>query len=224
MKYVWRGLQDYQTVYDQQRESLNWTSFREEIWGLEHPLVLTLGRRAKIEDEVPARYRQGVPVVSTDRGGLATLHGPGQLVIYPLVSLGQRKLGPREYVCLLLKITKNCLLDFGISAELDRSQSGLFVAQKKICFVGLRLSGGRSYHGLSLNISNDLSHFDEIRSCGVAQRPTASLKTLGVVAQPEEVFSCWQKIAVKAFPALQEGVEAPKEETKDGLFRASDRI
>ena len=194
MEYQWLGLQDYKTIYQKQRESLQWDDFEERIWGLEHPLVITLGRRAKGLEEVSAPA-VAFPVVETDRGGLATLHSPGQLVIYPLLSLNQRGLRPRDYVCKILTITRLCLAEFGVDAKVDESQSGLYINKNKICFVGLRVSQGRVYHGLSLNVNNDLSLFSSIRACGLLQRPMTSLEEEGVFVTPEEVFARWRQVA-----------------------------
>jgi lipoyl(octanoyl) transferase len=194
MDYQWLGLQDFETMFREQKQSLMWAPEREVVWGLEHPPVITLGRRARMQDELPETF-DDIPVVVTDRGGLATLHSPGQLVIYPLISIARRQWGPRDYVCQLLKITKQCLQEMGIDGQVDEAQSGLFVGSNKICFVGLRVSSGRVYHGLSLNVSNDLMLFDRIRSCGLQRRPMTSLRALGVNASPEEVYRRWVLVA-----------------------------
>lgn len=196
MVFQWLGLQDYQNIFDQQKQSLLWPNDREEVWGLEHPLVVTLGRRANAREEIRLTP-PGATVVSTDRGGLATLHSPGQLVIYPLISLRQRQWGPREYVCHLLKITQLTLTHYGLRSSIDEAQSGLFIENQKVCFVGLRVGNGRTYHGLSLNVCNTLTFFDSIRSCGVSQRPMVSLRELGLEATAESVFWTWTEIAKK---------------------------
>lgn len=194
MEFQWLGLQNYEPLYEKQIESKEWSPDREIVFGLEHPFVITLGRRAKLQEEVCV-VQGGIPIVHTDRGGLATLHSPGQLVIYPLLSITKRGWGPKDYVCQLLRITKTCLQELGIHCHVDETQSGLFVNESKICFIGLRVSEGRVYHGLSLNVNNDLSLFDQIRSCGLQQRPMTSLNALGVEVSVEDVFTLWKNIA-----------------------------
>lgn len=205
MKFEWLGIQDYKSNIEKQKLTLDWPVDRETVWGLEHPYVLTLGRRARAEDEV--QHGSGlIPVTHTDRGGLATIHGPGQLMVYPLISLRRRQWGPREYVCQLLKITRDCLSGFGISGLIDTEQSGIFVGENKICFIGLRVSGGRVYHGLSLNVSNDLSVFQSIRACGVQGRPLTSLRELGVHVGCREVFHAWEQKA-RTSPLVAESAD-----------------
>lgn len=196
MEYYWQGLKDYQLVYGQQKESLSWPTHREEVWGLEHHLVISLGKRSKIEQETSSWAPTG-PVVVSDRGGLATLHSPGQLIVYPLISIAKREWGPRKYVCQLLKITQGCLQNIGFETQVDEKSSGLFMEQKKICFIGIRISGGRVYHGLSLNVSNDLSLFNGISACGVRGRPITSLKEQGACRDltPQDVFKSWKQYA-----------------------------
>lgn len=215
MEYYWQGLKDYQLAYEQQKQSLLWPMQREEVWGLEHPLVISLGKRSKVEQnpqpdskiETDSKMEQDIsnslpshwPIVVSDRGGLATLHSPGQLVIYPLISIARRGWGPRKYVCQLLKITQGCLQQMGFNAHMDEASSGLFIEQKKICFIGLRISNGRVYHGLSLNVSNDLSLFGRISACGVRGRPLTSLIKQGANSDltPEVVFQKWKQYALE---------------------------
>ncbi len=197
MRFEWLGLQDFAPIFEEQKQSVLWPHDVEVVWGLEHKSVITLGRRAKRQDEVNLDTG-AISVVECDRGGLATFHNPGQLIVYPLVSLKRRQWGPREYVCHLLKITKVCLLNFGIETQIDDAQSGLFAGNKKICFVGLRLSKGRAYHGLSLNVSNDLDEFGSIRACGVQKRPMTNFAEMGVPnVSPQVVFEHWEQVARK---------------------------
>lgn len=194
MEYYWQGLQDYQSILDHQKESLSWPPEKEEIWGLEHSLVVSLGKRSNGERE---KFSHPWPVVQSDRGGMATLHSPGQLVIYPLISIAKRGWGPRHYVCQLLKVTQTSLLELGLRTQIDDLSSGLFIGEKKLCFIGLRVSQGRVYHGLSLNVCNDLNFFDGISACGWKGRPLTSLKEQGVEITPEELFNLWKKQALQ---------------------------
>jgi len=141
------------------------------LMGLEHQFVITLGRRALVEKEISWSKEKlqlnGAEVVITDRGGLATLHSPGQLVIYPIFSLENYRISVKSYVDLLLKVTQNFLLNLGIESFTQEDQPGLFTKNGKIVFIGLRIRDGICYHGLSINIANDLSLFESIQSCGV---------------------------------------------------------
>jgi len=248
VKYSWLGLSDYNSIFELQKQSLHWSQDKEEVWGLEHPHVISLGKRSKIENELKSSAYQRqfhsplqssidsqslslsqaqllplpqpshlsksmqpqmppqmspqmspqIPVVKSDRGGLATLHSPGQLIIYPLISIDKRGWGPKNYVCQLLKITEGCLLKLGLHVQCDEDSSGLYINQKKICFIGLRVSDGRVYHGLSLNVSNDLSLFEDISACGWHGRPLTSLKEQGITTlSTKELFSLWQHYAME---------------------------
>ncbi len=136
------------------------------ILGLEHPAVITLGRRANSEEV----HSTLIPVIKASRGGLATLHSEGQLVIYPILQLSQFKLGVRDYVHLLLQTTENVFLKLNLRTYKDDLNIGLYTERGKIAFCGLEIKNGISQHGISINISNDLSLFDNIISCGF-QKP-----------------------------------------------------
>lgn len=204
MTSKWLGLCDYQNIFEQQKQSLQWDVNREEIWGLEHHSVITLGRRALPEHEIkdiPASIltsqERKIPVVAIDRGGLATVHNPGQLVIYPLFNLAARRMGPRDFICSLIKITRRTLLHYELRTVSDDDNSGLFYEGAKLCFLGVRITKGRSYHGLALNICNDLGEFHQIRSCGMDNRPLTSLGEIGLELRPEGVFKTWMQKAAE---------------------------
>lgn len=134
------------------------------ILGLEHPAVVTLGRRA---DHNEIHSDNEIPVVATTRGGLATIHSEGQLVIYPIIDLSKIKIGVRDFVCLLLKVTQNVFLNLNIKTYIDDQNIGLYTDNGKIAFCGLQIKSRISLHGLSINISNDLNLFNSIKSCGI---------------------------------------------------------
>lgn len=199
MEYKWLGLQDYNTTFEEQMGSLTWVDQREEVWGLEHSAVITLGRRAQSDrDILSLGETRSIPIIHTDRGGLATVHNPGQLMIYPLLSLQTRGLGPRDYVCLLIQITQLTLKRLGLVTQCDTENSGLYVEGKKIVFIGLRIKEGRSYHGLSINTSNDLSLFRQILSCGLKERPITNIyNELHKKIPLEELFHLWCQSAIE---------------------------
>src|SRR6266403_4113151 len=117
----------------------------DEIWLLEHPPVFTLGLNAKREHVLSPG---GIPVVQIDRGGQVTYHGPGQLVVYPLVDLRRAKLGVRDIVTALEQSVIQLASDFGIAAETRRGAPGIYVGGKKLGSVGIRIRRHSSYHGL----------------------------------------------------------------------------
>jgi len=135
----------------------------DEIWLLEHPAVFTLGRAGKEEHLLDTG---NIPIIKTDRGGQVTYHGPGQLVVYLLIDLKRRKLGVRHLVNMMEKSIIKLLHDYDISAAARTDAPGVYVDDKKIAALGLRVRRGSSYHGLSLNIDMDLKPFLSINPCG----------------------------------------------------------
>jgi lipoyl(octanoyl) transferase len=152
---TWRAMQKF----TDDRES----STPDEIWFVEHPPVFTLGLNASREHLL----RPGdIPVVQIDRGGQVTYHGPGQLVVYPLIDLRRRPLGVRELVVALENAIIACVAELGVSATGSRQAPGVYVEGAKLASVGLRIRRGASYHGLALNVSLDLKPFERINVCG----------------------------------------------------------
>jgi lipoyl(octanoyl) transferase len=127
-----------------------------------------------------------IPVVKTDRGGQITYHGPGQLIAYVLVDLRRKNLGIRRLVSALENAVIGLLKQYGITAEARRDAPGVYVDGRKIASLGLRVRKGCSYHGLSLNVSSDLSPFSAINPCGYAGLEVTSLTALDVAIQPHE--------------------------------------
>lgn len=136
---------------------------REEIWLLEHRPVFTLGQAGKREHVLDAG---AVPVIETDRGGQVTYHGPGQLVVYPLLNLRGRGIGVRQLVDLIETALIDALAATGIASATRAGAPGVYVEDAKIAALGLRVKRGWSYHGLSLNVDMDLAPFKAINPCG----------------------------------------------------------
>jgi lipoyl(octanoyl) transferase len=145
----------------------------DEIWLLEHPPVFTMGLKGR---DGTRTYIDGIPLAYTDRGGDITYHGPGQLVAYVLMDLQRRGWGPRRLVTALEQSVIELLADHGIRGERRVGAPGVYTAQ------GLRVKQGRSYHGLALNISMDLTPFSRIDPCGYPGQPVTQLADLGVRA------------------------------------------
>jgi lipoyl(octanoyl) transferase len=135
----------------------------DEIWFLEHPPVFTLGMNASAAHVLAPG---DIPVVQIDRGGQVTYHGPGQLVVYPLVDLRRSKLGVRDLVTALERSVIQLASDFGIVAECRRGAPGIYVGDKKLGSIGIRVRRGSSYHGLAVNVNLDLEPFHRINPCG----------------------------------------------------------
>ncbi len=154
----------------------------EQLILVEHPPVITHGRRPGVAANVLASSRQlaerNVEVVESDRGGDVTFHGPGQLVAYPIVRLKDHGLSVGCYVHRLEEIVIDALAKFGISGQRDPAAIGVWVNDSKICAIGVRVSRGVSMHGLALNVRTDLSYFDLIVPCGLTGRGVTSLEKL----------------------------------------------
>ena len=135
----------------------------DEIWFLEHPPVFTLGMNASAAHVLAPG---DIPVVQIDRGGQVTYHGPGQLVVYPLVDLRRAGLGIRDLVTALERSVIDLVAEFGVTAEARRSAPGVYVEGRKLASVGIRVRRGASYHGLAVNVSLDLEPFGRINPCG----------------------------------------------------------
>ena len=160
------------------------TDTADEIWITEHPPVYTLGLNGKIEHLLKSTQ---IPVVSSDRGGQITYHGPGQLIIYPLIDIKRIKLGPRQMVTLLENAVIDTLSLYGLKAQAQASAPGVYVDRKKIASLGLRIKRNCCYHGLSLNNNMDLTPFQNINPCGYAGLEITQLAAYGVHIQNHEL-------------------------------------
>lgn len=135
----------------------------DQLWFLEHPAVFTMGQNA---NPVHLLNPGDIPVIDIDRGGQVTYHGPGQLVVYPLLTLESYGVGVRSLVTLLEQSIIDTLAHWDISAIAKKDAPGVYVNNKKIGSIGLRIKNGRSYHGLALNVDMDLEPFSRINPCG----------------------------------------------------------
>jgi len=173
------GLCDYISTLEAMREFTESRSgdAPDELWLLEHYPVYTLGRAGKREHLL---HTADVPVIETDRGGQVTYHGPGQLVVYVLLDLARAHLGVRFLVERLEQCTIDLLSEAGVHARRRRGAPGIYVEDRKIGALGLRVRRGRSYHGLALNVRMDLTPFGGIDPCGYAGLEVTQLADLGV--------------------------------------------
>lgn len=148
----------------------------DELWFLEHPPVFTLGLNGRREHLLAPG---AIPVVQVDRGGQVTYHGPGQLVVYPLLDLGRCGLGVRELVCTLERAVIRCVAGYGIEAIGSREAPGVYVDGRKLASIGLRIRRNCCYHGLALNVAMDLEPFQRINPCGFRGLEVTQLADLG---------------------------------------------
>ncbi len=162
-EFINLGKQAYANTYEQMRSLVQGESFKDQIWLLEHPSVFTLGTAADLSHVLNPG---DISVIQTDRGGEVTFHGPGQLVIYFLLNIKQKKLGPKALVANLQNLIQNILQHYSIESSFIEGAPGVYVGEKKIASIGLRISKGRSYHGISLNVDMDLTPFSLINPCG----------------------------------------------------------
>ncbi len=137
----------------------------DEIWLVEHPAVFTQGVNGKAEHIL--QPSTNIPIIQTDRGGQITFHAPGQLIVYILLDLKRAKIGIRELINDLEKIIIQLLSSYNIQSIARKDAPGVYVNQKKIASLGLKVRKHRTYHGLSLNIKMDLTPFRQINPCGL---------------------------------------------------------
>ena len=147
----------------------------DEFWVLEHYPVYTLGLNGKKEHIINAG---DIPVEQVDRGGQITYHGPGQLIIYLLIDIKRKSMGVRAVVTAMENAIISTLKDLGVLAVAKPKAPGVYVDEKKIAALGLRIKNGKSYHGLSLNIDMDLTPFNGINPCGYEGLDVIQIKNL----------------------------------------------
>jgi lipoyl(octanoyl) transferase len=173
---TWRAMQRFTDERDADTE--------DELWLLEHPPVFTLGMAA---DPGHVLAAGDIPVVQTDRGGQVTYHGPGQLVVYPLIDIRRLGMGVRDLIVTLEKSVIDLVKPYGIQAVGRRDAPGVYVDGRKLASVGMRIRRGASYHGLALNVDMDLTPFSRINPCGMVGMEVTQLKDLGVPGDVERV-------------------------------------
>jgi lipoyl(octanoyl) transferase len=173
---VWQAMQDF----TQQRNKTT----PDEIWVVEHLPVFTLGRNGKKKHILNAGH---IPIIPIDRGGQVTYHGLGQLIIYLLIDLKRRQLGVRQFVTYIEKTIIEFLASHQINAKSDPKAPGVYVDNKKIAALGLRISRGCSTHGLSLNVDMDLDAFKRINPCGYKGLEVTQCKDMGIIADMPDI-------------------------------------
>jgi lipoate-protein ligase B len=152
---------------------------RNIILLLEHPPVFTLGRRGGLDDFTIPRdvlEKSGIPVFQVERGGVITFHGPGQLVMYPIIDLNAARMRVVEYVEKLEEVMIRAVADSGIIAERNSLNRGIWVGNKKLGSIGIAIRRGICFHGMSLNVNISMKHFGWMNPCGLREIGTTSMK------------------------------------------------
>ncbi|MEW5288108.1 MULTISPECIES: lipoyl(octanoyl) transferase LipB [Erwinia] len=156
----------------------------DEIWLVEHPPVFTQGQAGKAEHLL---MTGDIPVMQSDRGGQVTYHGPGQQVMYVMIDIRRRKIGVRQLVTAIEQTVVDTLAHFGVIAMARPDAPGVYVSDKKICSLGLRIRQGCSFHGLALNVDMDLAPFQRINPCGYAGMTMTQLSAFSPGVQTADV-------------------------------------
>jgi len=166
---TWRAMQDFTTARN--------AEMPDEIWLTEHSPVYTLGLNRK---DVRMPTRDDIPVVNTDRGGKITYHGPGQTIIYLLIDLKRKGMNVRQLVSAMENSVVTLLAEMNVPALARADAPGVYVHDKKIASVGLRLKKECCYHGIALNVDMDLSPFSAIDPCGYRGLEVTQLRDLNI--------------------------------------------
>ena len=178
------GRQDYQDSWDSMRATISGKTQEDgdEVWLLEHPPVFTIGQAGSKSNLLES---SSIPVVRSDRGGEITFHGPGQLVVYFIINLRRLGWGPKRLVQELEEIIINLLKQYSIEAGRKTGLPGIYVEEKKIASIGLKINRGFSYHGISLNVDMDMSPFKQINPCGISSLQLIQMKDLTDVSMDD---------------------------------------
>jgi lipoyl(octanoyl) transferase len=165
---VWRAMQAFTDTRGE--------TTPDELWLVEHDPVFTLGQAGRPEHVL---MPGDIPVIHVDRGGQVTYHGPGQIVLYPLLDLRRLKVGVKDYVCRIEQAMIDTLADWNIHAVRRDGAPGVYVGDAKIGALGIRVRRGCTFHGLAFNVAMDLEPFRRINPCGYAGLQVTSMADLG---------------------------------------------
>lgn len=208
------GMSDYRAAYRLQQELVEKRRsgvIAEDLFLVtEHPSTFTLGRRGGLQNLVVSEQflqARNIPLVHIERGGDITYHGPGQLVVYPIILLRQAALSVALYVHLLEELMISLALEFGVEAGRDSRNHGIWVGQRKLGSVGIAIRHGVSFHGLALNVQNSLEPFSWVNPCGLRGVSMTSLsrecgRTIAIELVQEKLASQLQQIFTREFIPL----------------------
>ncbi|MFC1563993.1 lipoyl(octanoyl) transferase LipB [candidate division KSB1 bacterium] len=200
------GRKDYHSTWDLQKsllEDRKEEKIQDTLLLVEHDPVFTAGKtfnKENILDRISDGNLSGIPLVNIDRGGDITFHGPGQLVGYPVIYLGNYYLDLHRYLRDLEEVIIMTLADFGIGAGREKGLTGVWVDGEKIASIGVKVSKWYTMHGFALNVNTDLSYYENIVACGIKDRKAVSMsKILGNNVNFEEAVSRTGENFIKLF-------------------------
>ncbi|MDQ3617782.1 MAG: lipoyl(octanoyl) transferase LipB [Pseudomonadota bacterium] len=196
---VWRAMQAFTDARD--------AGTPDELWLVEHEPVFTLGQAGKPEHVL---LPGDIPVIQVDRGGQVTYHGPGQLVLYPLLDIRRLKVGVREYVDRIEQAVIDTLGDWNIQGARRDGAPGVYVNGAKVMALGIRVRRGCSFHGLALNVAMDLSPYQRINPCGFEGLRVTSLLDLGGPSGLEAVKPALVEHVARQFGFTVENAALPE--------------
>ncbi len=182
LRHAYLGQVDFHSAFQLQEKILDLRQKSEAddtLLFLEHPPTFTLGKRGNRENlQIPEEElsKRNVRLVHTDRGGDITFHGPGQLVVYPIIKLDRHYRGVKKYICFLEETLITTIKKFGVSGRRDPKYPGVWVENKKIAALGVRVQRGITKHGVALNVNPQLDYFQWIVPCGIQNRGVTSLE------------------------------------------------
>tara|TARA_B100001750_G_scaffold34764_1_gene24586 strand:- start:6304 stop:6852 length:549 start_codon:yes stop_codon:yes gene_type:complete len=168
----------------------------DEVWLLEHESIYTYGVKTNIND-IPNNI--SLPILKSDRGGEITFHGPGQLIVYPLIDLKRRHMRPREFISNFQEAILHSLSNYQTNLLINNDEPGIYFDNKKIVSFGLKITQKGTYHGASINISMDLAPWKEIAICGNSQIEAIDLETLGCKIPLSEIRDSINKKLAEKF-------------------------
>ena len=194
------GLLDYEKVWGSMVSAISNRTQDEpdEVWFVQHPAVYTLGYAGS---GLNILEQNNIPLVLSDRGGEITYHGPGQLVVYFLINIKRLGWGPKKLVVYLEELIISLLDKYDIKAERRAGAPGIYVNNKKIASIGLKIKHGFSYHGLSLNVDMNLSPFNNINTCGFKNLEVTQINNLTNVSLQEVKIDLKAIIEIRNFKA-----------------------
>ena len=200
------GIADYREILQLQqllRTKRQQNEIPNTVLIVEHPAVITLGARDSANKMIASQQdlkKNNIDLVKIRRGGGATAHNPGQIVFYPITNLKQLDLGINEYIRIIEEIGRKLLENFGLQTQQKKKFPGLWIGEKKIASIGVRVSKFITFHGMALNINNDLSIFDNIVPCGLDDVEMTSLfKETGRKIPMSKVKKTLLKLLIKHF-------------------------
>ena len=180
---------NYPFILDIMKKFIQYTK-HEELWILEYKPVFTVG--ISHYSVYKKKNISGIPLEKSNRGGNITYHGPGQIIFYPLINIKKRKIFLRDWINMIENITVDLLKKIGIPhIRKNKENRGVYIKEKKISSIGLRISNGFSYHGISLNFNMDLTPFSLINPCGIKTLKMINITSLNNSIKKNDLKRIW---------------------------------